>query len=201
MAIRYPGPFGLRIFYTMSFSSVPLQHQMELNIDLAGTPVTPGQLFSDYDIKVRAATTQALDAYVDDWVALIRPFFSNAGGNSIDRAELWEYTPDSFDASFVSTYDIALAGTSVSSTSPSSQGIFTFRSQNGGIMKISLMETVIPAGPTDFPPLLDAARQDLANFVISLNNGFLARDDGWPFALMAFHPGQNEAVFKKRNRA
>lgn len=200
MTFNYPGPFGLRMFYTTVISSIPLQHRAEYNIDLQEANPIAGTPFGALNVKLRGGTTQLLSAYCDAWVALVRPILSAGGLSTIDYFELWKYTPQTFDAVFVSTYPVNLAATGASGTQTASQSILTFRTVLGGIMRLSFMETMQTPAAFDTPPLSSAAYQAIADHVVSIGNAFLGRDGAYPFSTIAFFPGQNEKLFKKRLR-
>lgn len=195
MAINYPGPYEVRIYYTVN----TLVHSQRLNCRLASAP-SPGDAFDDIDVLRRDDSPFSLKDEVDDWVALMLPLFSTAAPSTIDYAELWAYEAESFDASFVSTYPIALTGTSGSSYQPASQYIITFRTEEGGIMKLSFMETIVVPGIRDTLPLASVAGDAIADAIVAGTVPWLARDTSYPFACIAAYPGQSEAVFKKRFR-
>lgn len=199
MALNYPGPFELRLYYTTTVSSTPLTHVARYNIDIDGA--APGAAFSAMNVKSVNGSNPTLAAYLSDWVDLFRPVLSSGAGNSIDYAELWEVTPGTFDMSFVSAESIGLAGLSGSTTQPASQGILTFRTVQGGILKLSFMECVFVSGNKDTPPFSLSPVTAIADFVTGGDNAFLGRDTSRPFAVIAFFPGQNEALFKRRFRA
>jgi hypothetical protein len=194
---NYPGPYEVRLNYTVSASSVVLSHQQRLNVRISGTP-TPGEIFPNIDALRRDDTPVALDEEVDDWVALLQPLFSNL--TTFVNAELWKYEALSFESSFVGVYTIGLAGTS-GTAQPAGQAIMTFRTNEGGIMKISLMECNIAPAVSVTYPNLSVAGKALADAVQFGTSPWLARDTSYPFAFIALHPGQNEVLFKKRFRA
>lgn len=200
MALNFPGPYGLRMFYTTTAGSLGLQHTAEYNIDLTVPDPTPGTLFSALSAENRIGAGYALDTFCDDWVALLRPLYSSAAGNTFDYFELWQYEPESFDASFVSSYTVGLAGSSASPTSAAAQDIWTWRTGEGGVMKLSFMETVQAPGAPDTAPLASAPLIAIYDFVLSDANIFIGRDGAMPFALIARYPGTNEALFKQRFR-
>lgn len=201
MAINYPGPYEVRLYYSTSVSSLVLQHSARYNVYVDGTPA-PGTPFSDINVLRRDNSPFALDGEVDDWVALMKDLYnSTAGIATIDYAELWKYEPESFDASFISTYPINVAGGSATALSPYSQVIVTFRSAEGGVMKLNFMETIIAAGARDTLPFSNTTLDAMADAVVAGTVPWVARDGGYPFACIASYPGQNEALFKRRLRS
>lgn len=194
MATNFPGPYEIRLYYTIN----SLQHTARYNCDLVAPP-TPGTPFSDHDVKEKGGGSEDLQVAVDAWVALFRPCFAAAGG-SVDYAELWQYTPGTFDASFVTVYTIGLAMTGAGAYNPAGETIMTFRTLEGGIMKLYFEETNVAFAVRDAPPFAPAAFEAIRNFVTSNDNWMLARDTSYPFAAIALFHGQNEATFKLRFR-
>lgn len=200
MALNFPGPYEIRLFYSVPFSGfTTLQHVARYNLRVEGTP-DPGTPFSGINALRRDDSPFALDGEIDDWVTLIKGLWSSAALTTIDYAELWKYEPLSFDASFVSAYSIAETATSASANANSGQVIVTFRTAGGGIMKISFMETILAAALPDTLPFTNATLDAVADAVVAGTVPWLARDGTYPFACIAAYAGQNEAVFKKRFR-
>ena len=207
MATNYPGPYEIRIFYTVTYATGgALTHEQRLNVVCAPEP-DPGTEFDAIYVQNAPLSTTTLDSVVDQWVTYIKTQF-NSGSVSIDYAELWKYTAGTFLSEFVSSYTIGVAGTSGSSVVPCQQSIFVFRSKEGGIMKISLLETVnnlnnVPIGYSG----LSAAQKDIVDYVINVNfpssgagNWFYARDTSQPFSFVKLYLGQFEKLYKKRFR-
>lgn len=201
MTLNYPGPYEIRIFYTTSVSSVPLTHIQHLSLDIVGA-VTPGQAFSSILPKTRAfpGGSLTLQALVDLWVTSFRSLLSSGAGNTIDRAELWQYEEGTFDATFISAYTIGLAGLSGGAFVGSGQSIVTMRTQQGGIFKLSFMEVTISSGPSDFGTISNANLETLVLAIEAGDYPWLGRDGSYPFVRIGHYPGINEALFKIRNR-
>jgi len=198
MALNFPGPYEVRLFYTVNHTTGLYTHSARYNVVCAVDP-NPGDAFSTISVVKRNTDTVALDVAVDTWVALLQPLFV-AAPTAFLYAELWKYDPLSFEASFVSTYDISLAGTGGGSVNPGGQAIFTFRTQEGGVMKVSLMETAIASGGSLPYVSLNAAQGALVDTLTNGTTPWLARDTSYPFAFVQMHPGVNEALYKKRFR-
>lgn len=200
MALNFPGPYEVRLFYTTSPAGFTgIQHVAKYNIALDADPPV-GEDFANINARMRNTGTIALDTWVDSWVALLLQLVSSAGGNTIDLAELWKYTPGTFDASYVASYSIALAGLSGAPPVPAGQAIQTYRTQEGGIMKLSFMETGLVTAVRDAPPFTPVASENIRQAVIADTNCWLARDTSYPIAAIGNFVGQNEALFKRRYR-
>jgi hypothetical protein len=205
MAINYPGPFELRIGYLPTISAVQdIEHTQRLNIDLVGTPAQ-GDVFANYDINDKdGATTTDLATLVEDYLTIFNALIRN--DVDIVSVELWKYpTPQSFDSVFWSTYNpTANVGTGASATQNSGQDIYTFRTQEGGIMKINIMEGQIAAQSPIAYAGLATAQSNLVDFIldgdgVNYSAPFLGRDTSYPFAFIKDYPGINEALWKKRH--
>lgn len=191
MALNYPGPYQVRIFYTVS-SRV---HVCALNVQMSVEGVA-GDPFSDFiPLQRNGSAVTTLDTHVDNFVTVAKVFLNS--GQSFNYAELWKYTPDSFEADFISSYTIGVAGTAGAATKSASQMIWTFRTQEGGSMRVVLMDTVTDAGVTVPYGSMDTNTKALADAITGGTNVWIARDTSYPFNAISMFPGQNEALFKK----
>lgn len=202
MALNYPGPYEIRLFYSVGLSSVTLTHSARYNLILSEDP-DPGTSFGEitavtHDLDGTVGVV-ALDTWIDTWVAAIDGMY--AASCSIDYAELWAYEASSFEASFVSSYAIGVAGNGAGTNQSAGQVIMTFRTREGGILKLNLMETNVASGVQISAAALTGTLGGIANIVAGDGNVWIGRDTSAPFAVIAAYPGQNEALFKRRFRA
>lgn len=201
MALNFPGPYELRLYYTVTIGTQILTHVARYNLAVNG-PIAPGTEFPDIQVVRRSGVDLTaggqLNTVLVAWVTLIKAKFPNTV--NFDYAELWRYTPFSFEADYVSTYPLDIPGTAGGSVVPAGQEIWTFRTLEGGIMKLSFMETNVAPGATRSAGTAVGGDATIRDFVIGSNNWILARDTSYPFSAIKIHPGQNEAVFKKRFR-
>jgi len=200
MTLNFPGPYEVRLIYSTTVTSQTIQHTARYNCVIPFDP-TPGDLFSAIEVDTRDNTGEQLDVAIDAWVALIDGLYYNgAGAVSFDYAELWKYEEESYDASFISTYDIAVAGASAVTTVTASQVILTYRTIAGGVMKQSFMEGNVAIGEIDTPPYANTTLEAIRNFTLGGSNWMIGRDNAHPFSAIGAYPGQNEALFKRRFR-
>lgn len=197
MTINYPGPYEIRVNYTTVASGLTRGHQMRLSLDMF-TAADPGDAFSEWITLDKGGTHPALDTVVDDLVLKLKVRFN--ASSTINDAELWQYTPGTFDAAFRSTYSIAVVGTSGGATVADSQEIYTLRSVNGGNARLTLMETAAAAGPSLAYAACAASVKDVFDRLTIQASPFIARDNGFLFTALKWHPGINEALFKDRYR-
>ena len=205
MAINYPGPYELRIGYLPTIGGAQnIEHTQRLNVNLEGTPAQ-GSAFTAMNFQDKnGATGVALSVLVEAYLAKFNALLRN--DCDITFVDLWKYpTPQSFDAVFWSTYiPTANVGTSAGTAQAAGQDIFTFRSQEGGILKLNVMEGIHAAGSPIAYAGLDAFSSALVDFVLdgdgaTFSAPFLARDTSYPFSFIKEYPGQNEKLWKKRN--
>ena len=199
MVDNFPGPYEVRLSYQTTSASIALDHTQRLNCDLTAVP-TPGDDYSNINPKTRGGiATPDLAAAMEAWLALIAErFFTSTTFGTI---ELWSYVPLTYDATFISAYSPTIAaGLSVTVTNPMMQEVMTFRTQEGGIMRIQLMEGVIATNERSPYPTLNADIDAIFDFVKSSVNWVLARDTSYPFAALNHLGGQNEKLFRQRFR-
>lgn len=198
MAINYPGPYQVRLFYqTIAGGDLTEQHVLQLNVDV-DTAADPGDPFDEWVLKSRLGAAPQLDTWVDDLVAVLVPHFKTT--SSISRAELWKYTAGSFNAAFQSSYTIGEAGTSTDGVLYDREDIYTFRSTNGGLAKLYLERPIGNIQVTAQFPTGTAIINNLANFITANASPVIARDNGYLFQALNFLAGYNEASFKNRLR-
>lgn len=199
MALNFPGPYELRIRYDTLHSGVTLIHQQRLNVDLTADP-TPGDAFNNINAKTRGGiVTPDLAACVEAWFTLLRVRFHTT--TTFGLVELWKYAPLTFDATFITSYNpVIVAGTSVNPTISTQQETLTFRTIEGGILRIQLMESVASTNQRQAYPTGDPNIDPIFVFVFGTTNWILARDTSYPFSAINHLGGQNEKLFRVRFR-
>jgi hypothetical protein len=196
MAINYPGPYEVEIEYLTS----GMKHKLRLSCVVQGEPAV-GTLSSAINIVKRGGALASMDTVVSQFWAFVRPFLNTA--TSVNSVTLWKYTPNSFERTFITTMGTQLAnGSSATAFVLAHQATFTFRSGNGGIFKLQLMESVISQiiRSSLVANATGDAYQKLAAYCISTDSFLIARDDAYVVAPMYLIGGQNEALFRKRYR-
>jgi len=197
---NFPGPYEVRIYYTTTPVGFPaITHSSRFSCQIQGTPAA-GLPFTSYSAFPLSGAVIPLNTVVDNWVALLRPLLSTGGGNTVDYAELWKYTPGTFSAVFMSSYSIALPGLSGGSVFAAGQLIQTYRTYEGGIFKVSVMESTVVSSGIDSPPFTPAAAENMRGGIIGASNCWIGKDTSYPLAAIGQYAGQNEALFKKRYR-
>lgn len=201
MTLNFTGPYQIRVFYDVSPSAyAELRHVVRFNVDLSDVPV-PGTEFGDIDCLRRVGTPVPLQTVVDSFVVVLADI-SSLADCAISHAELWKYAAGTEQATYVSTYSIGVAGTVESPGVVSWQTIWSFRSLEGGIMKIYVMEGTSTSRDRKTYTDLSDEEKDFADWFVEATGTFaLAKDTSYPHAFLRMSPSENEAVFRKRFRA
>jgi hypothetical protein len=195
MTVNFPGPYELRVNYTVD----TFDHVLKLNVKALANP-TPGTPFSGIDIDDDVLGSVDLATATDELIDLLQPLFKSTDC-TFTTAELWKNIPLTYQATYVSSYDINLAATGGAGTVTAGEVIYTFRTYEGGIMKVYLEEANRVMGGSRTYTQLTGDEQDLVDHIIAPNARYVGRDTSSPFAFLKLHPGQNEAIFKKRYRS
>ena len=196
MAINFPGPGIVELFYTVD----GLQHKQTLSVRMEGTP-TPGLDPLSYDLVQRDQIPINFPLWVSQWVTLLRPMYG-ALNMTFDRADLWWSDQTSFDKIFLTSESIALPGTGSNNENIANQMTMSFRTLEGGQMRVALMESSdgIPVNARQGYPTSDPETNALMAYVISTDSVLLGRDSSPPYSAIAVSSGQNEALWRKRYR-
>lgn len=195
---NFPGPYEVRYRYTPPVSGQQtLEHVQKLNCQLDSSPL-PGSSLVGVNVITRSTLTTDLTAAVQGWLNLIRGLYATT--TDFFACELWKYTAGTFDATFIAPIAASTQGTSGFANQANQQSIYTFRTQEGGLLRLTFMETFLLPGLRESPPYVNAISNDIANFVNSPLCWLLARDTSYPIATLHHLPGQNEALFKRRFR-
>lgn len=193
MAINYPGPYEVEHSYTID----GLTHKFRLNFDVV-TPPSVGDTPAEIDLQTRMSGTLDLDTALDEFTDLIKVVWSAAV--TLTTFDVWKYTPDSFEKTYISSGSTGKAGTNGGSYSPANQVTYTARTLEGGIHKLVLLETVstsdliIPYGA------LGAGAQAIMDYIADADTWILGRDTSYCVVPLNQCNTQNEAVYRKRFR-
>lgn len=130
--------------------------------------------------NTRGGSTNAFDAALDDFVALLRPWFN--ASDSFSGAEV--YTQADCDSApvFQFAYDLGgpLAGTSGVADVPWSQASLTFKAAAGGKFRLQLMEQRVAVDENENLPTGSAFVDNLVDWIMSGDNVLFARNNTFP---------------------
>lgn len=194
MALNFPGPESIEIVYTVA----NVQHKQELNCNLVDGYTIGGDP-ANMTLVTRDAQGVSVSQAVADYVDIAKGFFGT--NMTFDFYNVWRYTPLSTERTFVTSGAIGVAGVSSNPTVLAQQNTLTFRTAEGGTMRMVYLEPandVLVSSPLSAPSVNAAGF--VRDYVLATDSWILARDTSYPIAPLNFIGGQNEAVFKRRYR-
>lgn len=192
MTLYKPGPYEVEITYIAG----SFEHKQRLNCQVTAE-ADIGDPFADFTVLQRNGGNIALNTAVDAYILLMKACYATEA--NITVANLYKYTAGTYDKSFLSTYDINVTGVS-GSTQLNHQTMLTFTTRLGNVMKINYMDDTNVLNTRI--PIKDAAAnlQAVANYLVGGTSWIIARDGSFPVGKLNSVGGQNEALFKRRNR-
>ena len=193
MAQNFPGPYEVELFYTVD----SLQHAMRINCAVQGTPA-PGDSVLSISLKERGGGTVILETAVVAFVDLLKVHYDPLA--TFDSYNFWRYDAGTFDRTFISSNTLGVAGTNAGSPTLSHQSTLTFRTEEGGTMRLVLLESRDSIQNRVPYASNGAAYQAIFDFVVSTSSWLKPRDTSWAIASLNRVGGENERLFKKRNR-
>lgn len=193
MVQYFPGPYEVEIFYV----ELGITHKQRINCRVTAEGAV-GDPFSAFSAERRNGAQSSLQVLVDEYITLMRPLFS--GTSNITIANLYKYVPNTFDKAFLGTYDINLTGSGVGSAVANQQLTLTFTTQFGNNVRLAYLD--VRYNLSSRIPIRDATAEILAlsNYVTGPTSWIVARDGSYPIGKLNSSQGQNEALFKARNR-
>lgn len=159
-------------------------------------PVSPQPGTFANQVDTADGTPATLSVIIDDFVALIVPFFGT--DVSFGSAELWSKPLPESDPVFVEAINLDTNGTNAGTTDRTLQAVMTHRSSNGGLHRLYLIGIVGEPDVRDLAPFDSNAGQALSDYLISGSSFIFARDNGRLFAPIAFTTKTNDTLRKKR---
>lgn len=190
---NFPGPFEVVIKYSVD----GVNHLQNLNCN-AVTPIGVGDLPADIDLQTRVGGTVALDAAVTAWVNLLK--VGSSSTLTFDSFDFYSVAALSSVRTFITSGTIGVSGTNVGSYNPAHQKTLTFRTLEGGTMRIVQMETADTSKARVGYAATGAGNQAIMDFVVGTTNWILARDTSYPISALNAIGGENERIFRTRFR-
>lgn len=196
MANNYPGPYEIEFTLT-GWTSPVREHVMRFSVVALSSPA-PGSLPTTIDIQKMNGSSAKLNVVADQIWSFYRSVFST--GITVTGYTLWKYVTGTLAKDFISAGTVTTpAGTNAAAPVPAHQSTLTFRSANGGIMKVVVLESVQTgdARITLIPNAAGQWYQRAAAYHLSADNVAIARDDSYPVAALRVASGQNEKIWRK----
>lgn len=198
MAINYPGP--QEVEYQVQVST--FVHRIRLSCAIDGSVPTPGTPPASINLMTRSGAPAALSVCANGLWEQLRTFFNTSV--SCLGYTLWNYpVAGSLAKDFVTSGTVTnAAGLSATASNLAFQCTLSFRSANGGVLKLTLLESVY-TDKFSLPLIANAAGstpQKVAAYMISSAGWAIARDDGFPVVPTKITGGENEVIARKRYR-
>lgn len=197
--VNFDGVWETRIFYNSGTTATnQLPHVLKFDVAVNGDPPA-GSDPGDVELTRKDLSPVEWNTFLTvDWLPLMRACFDTF--TDFIRAELWKIPEGTFNGQFITALEIGEVGTLGSANQLSQQTTFTFRSQGGGTGRIQLMESGFSGSVRQSPPFTSAQANNLSNYVIGTTSPILARDNTPFIARIHQCDGQNEIIWRKRNR-
>lgn len=197
MAQNFPGPY--EVDYSILVTGIT--HHLRLSCVALGSPL-PGTAPALVNLQTRAGTPQTLQICAQSlWNFLRIPFHNSV---TLTGFTLWRYPiAGSLQKDFVTSGVVTNpAGASTSATTLAHQQTLSFRSANGGVMKVVMLESAYSgnARNTLISNGSGSSEQQIAAYLLSSAGWAIARDDSFPIVPLFSVGGQNEAIYKIRFR-
>lgn len=194
MALNYPGPYELRQFYSVDGED----HEFRVSIQL-NAPIAIGAEFTDIEGTSEDGSLVTLSSFVDNMLDSMKAHIPSDTG-AFGITELWIYQANSFEATYVSAYNSSIAPTGGSLERVALQVTYTWRTVEGGIMKLVLLDVSgdDEGGRNSYPTGGNTADAVFEFFTDKSNSLAVARDTSRPFKGLRQSFGQNELLFRKR---
>lgn len=186
----FPGPYQVEIDYTVFGRT----HKLRVELQLDSSPVA-GTDPATLNAVTKSGGTVNLVTAVTALVDLIKPQFEAAA--TFNSFILWKFVSGTNQKSFIGSATLGISGTSGNSGVVAHYSMFTFRSSNGGIAKLVMLEDSQSGNSKTTYANMGSVRQAIADYCIGPGSWIYARDNGYPVAVLFESQGQNESVWRK----
>lgn len=194
MPVNLPGPYELEFDLT-GWTSPNRTHKIRFNVIAVGNPAV-GTLPTAITMQKLGGGTGTLASTANQIWEYLRLFWATS--ISASGYTLWKYVPGTYAKDFITAGTLTNPAASASGGTPGHQLTMTFRSGNGGIAKVVLLETnqsgntrvTLSPNPAGTPP------QRLAAYLLSVDSIVIGRDDAFLVSALRDARGENEALFR-----
>lgn len=190
----------LRIRYSTIVAGRTLNHIQRTWIRLE-EDYPPGEDIANMNVSEKGGGTTALDLWVKTaYLGAVRPMFHTS--SNFSTYEIWQFEDDEDEVGeFIQANTIGLAGTGTNATVSAGQAMITFRGGSPSRQaRLNFMESIIDSKIYDPYPIANSVMQAVANFAISSSSAFVTLKNQYLTFAIAGSYGENEALFRKRNR-
>lgn len=209
MTLNFSYPLQAKIHY--SYDGLFHVHSVGLNPESPIETYTPGMDLSENILIAQNGTTMSFVDWVDVYMngsVLHVPSFKGltnwfSSGTTFDRAELWKYEEGSNVGIFIGVISLGTTGTAIAAAQPCGQAVYTFRTFEGGIARIQLMEgsQSNQTSQSAYGALGLEEQKWLTWQFLSTGSAVIAKDGSRLVSFIKRSFSQNEALFKRRFRS
>lgn len=136
----YPG------FVKLTYTGAGRNHVATFPIRWSGTPVAT----EEPSFLTKANEPILMSDALDDLALIMKPLLANA--DSILYATAWNVPSQGADPLFIYQYDMGVAGTGGSSSTPASQAVASYRTATGNKLRVYVMEGALTPDQVYRPP-------------------------------------------------
>lgn len=193
MAINSLSPCFCKIFYTTGTR----QHVMTIPLRAVDVATwTPGDSAEDTELTTKSGVAVTFAAFCDEFADNAKALLNTADGFTI--AELYRQPTPEDDPTFITVYELGVAGTNAAARTPYGQYVMSFRTSNGGIYKIYVMECSAVPNQRDAYPFSGVTNIAFATYFTSNQCPIVGRDGGNIISPLRYTTKTNDALRKKQ---
>lgn len=192
-----PGPYELEFTYEPQASGVSRVLRVQCN---APAPITLGTPFASATLLKKNGGSVDAQTAADLLWSFLRLGWN--AGTICTGVTLWKYVTGTYAKDFVSASAVATPTGAGGGSVARQQEVLSFRSANGGILKIQMMEAA-NSGSQQVPLVPNptgAYHQRIASYILSGDSIVIARDNGFAIAALRQSLGENEKLWQNSFR-
>lgn len=191
-----------QIEFLIRTNTTPIrEHVIRFNTVVQGTPAN-GLPMSAYSLLRKGGGTASADVAINLLWSFLRQFYNT--GVTCFGVNLWSVAAGTSERNFMSAMSPTNPnGANAATTIAFYQETLTFRTANGGIQRLVVLEGAVDGGNARSTLLSNAAGtvpQKMASYMMSADNVTIAADDSFVIAPLRDAYGQNEHIWRKANR-
>jgi len=190
-----PGPYEIEFLIT-GWTSPARDHLFRANVVVTGSPAI-GTAATAIDVQKTSGATAKLNVVANQIWEFLRLFNNTA--ITCSGYTLWRYVTGTHAKDFISSGAVTNPACSGTGGAAAGQLTQTYRSANGGIMKVVILESNQLGNNrvTLVPNAAGNPSQKLAAYILSADNVFISRDDAYPVNALRDSRGENEAIWRQ----
>lgn len=183
-------PGFIRLYYTTVVSSIPLTHVMNLGV------ASPNFAVSPPTVQKKDTTTINWTAAVDALVLVLKPLFQST--TTFSLAELYQQVDVNSAPVLKANYNPAAVGTGGATTTRAGQVVFTCKSANGSLLRLTLLESNVAVDLRQPYASMTASEKALIDYVTGATTWIYTRGNSFPLVMSFKTSKENDKLRKLR---